>query len=129
MRDENAVPLLSQPISEVEMDKMDPKYIARVRWYLEQELHCTVTPLSQRDGYLIHFPEGTVEETYSGESTQWTHKTTIRLPDGTTLQKYVISPLNVAQRGQTMLAFPNTVLDCPEPPRRTGKALTRRKKR
>lgn len=130
MRDENAMPLLSQPISEVEMDKMDPRYINRVKWYLEHELHCTVAPLSQREGYLVRFPAGTVEETYSGESTQWTHKTTIRFPDGATLQKYVTSALNPAQESQTMLAFPNSVLDGPEPPlHKTKNAPPRRKKR
>jgi hypothetical protein len=117
MRDEDVKPLLSQPIREIEMDRMDQRYVARVQWYLEQELRCSVTYLSERGKYLVRFPEGTVEETYRGQSTQWTHRTTIRFPGGETLQKYVSAPLNPTQRGQTMLSFPHGVLDGPEPPR------------
>lgn len=116
MRDENAKPLLSRPICKLEMDKMDPQYVARVQWYLEHELQCSITYIREREKYLICFPEGTVEETYMGQSTQWTHRTTIRFPDGATLLKYVSSPLNSTQRAQTMLAFPNRILDGPEPP-------------
>lgn len=118
MRDEDTKPLLSRPIREIEMDKMDQRYVARVRWYLEHELHCRITYARERDMYLICFPEGTVEETYRGQSTRWTHRTTVRFPDGATLQKYVSSPLNQTQRSQTMLSFPHRVLDGPEPPRK-----------
>lgn len=114
MRNENTTLLLSRPLCEVEMDQMDQRYTTRVQWYLEHELHCRVTPLDDREGYLIEFPEGTVEETHRGQSTQWTHRTTIRLPDGTTLQKYVTAPLNPTLRGQTMLAFPTSILNGPE---------------
>lgn len=116
MRDDNGKPLLSRPIREIEMDRIDQRYVRRVQWYLENELHCSITYISERSRYLIRFPEGTVEETYQGQSTQWTHRTTIRFPGGTTLQKYVSAPLNPLQRGQTMLAFPHRVLDGPEPP-------------
>lgn len=116
MNNENVKPLLSRPIREIEMDKMDQQYVTRVKWYLEQELHCSITYVSEREKYLVRFPEGTVEETYSGQSTQWTHRTTIRLPGGNTLLKYVSSPLNSTQSSQTMLAFPHRVLDGPEPP-------------
>lgn len=116
MRDEENRPLLSRPIREIEMDKMDQQYVTRVQWYLEHELQCSITYLRECERYLIRFPEGTVEETYGGQSTQWTHRTTIRLPNGATLQKYVSSPLNAAQQCRTMLAFPHRVLDGPEPP-------------
>ncbi|HEY3993673.1 MAG TPA: hypothetical protein VGM01_12460, partial [Ktedonobacteraceae bacterium] len=111
MRNENATLLLSQPISEIAIDQVDQRYLTRVQWYLEHELQCKITPLAGRDGHLIVFPAGTVEETYEGQSTQWTHKTLIRFPGGSTLQKYVASPLNPTQRAQTMLAFPNSILD------------------
>lgn len=114
MRDKNTTPLISRPISEMKMDKMEQHYVGRVQWYLEHDRHCHITSLSDREGYLILFPEGTVEETYMGQSTQWTRRTTIRFPDGATLQKYVTSPLNPTQSSQTMLAFPNSVLDGPE---------------
>ena len=116
MRDEDAGPLLSRPIREIEMDRMDPKYVTRVQWYLEHELCCSVTYMRERDTYLIRFPAGTLEETYRGRSTQWTHCTTIRFPSGAMLQKYVSAPLNALQSSQTMLSFPHHVLDGPEPP-------------
>ena len=116
MRNEHIALLHSQPISDVKIDMMDQRYISRVQWYLEHDLHCKVTSLNEYEGYLVEFPEGTVEETYSGQSTQWTHRTTIRLPHGQTLQKYVTAPLNPTQRSQTMLTFPNSILNGPEPP-------------
>lgn len=116
MSDEDVRPLLSRPIREIEMDRMEQRYVTRVQWYLERELHCSMTYLSERGKYLVRFPEGTVEETYRGQSTQWTHRTTIRFPGGTTLQKYVSAPLNSLQRSHTMLSFPHRVLDGPEPP-------------
>lgn len=122
MREEDTRPLLSRPIREIEMGRIDRQYVARVRWYLEHELHCSITYRRERGMYLICFPEGTVEETYGGQSTQWTHRTTLRFPDGTTLQKYVSSPLNSTQRSQTMLSFPHWVLDGPEPPRKKKKS-------
>src|SRR5579859_6118715 len=103
VKNENATLLLAQPISAIEIDKVDQQYITRVKWYLEHELHCRMLPLIDRDGYLVTLPEGTLEETYAGQSTQWTHRTTIRFPSGITLQKYMVSPLNPSQRAQTML--------------------------
>ncbi len=117
MRNEHALPLLSQPISKVEMGRIEPRYVTRITWYLEHVLNCEITPLVDREGYLVRFPEGTVEETYSGQSTQWMHRTTIRLPNGQTLQKYVSAPLNPRLHGQTMLTFPTSILEGPEPAR------------
>ncbi|HEY0753640.1 MAG TPA: hypothetical protein VGD98_06730 [Ktedonobacteraceae bacterium] len=116
MNNEDVRPLLSRAITEIEMDRMDQRYVTRVKWYLEHELHCSITYMSEQGKYRVCFPEGTVEETYRGQSTQWTHRTTIRFPNGMTLQKYVSAPLNSMQRGQTMLSFPHGVLDGPEPP-------------
>ena len=99
MRNEGEKPLISKPISEVTIDQMDQQYVTRVKWYLEHELRCKITPLNEQRGYLIQFPEHTTEEVYAGQSTQWTYRTTIRLPNGVTLTKYVMSPLNPAQRG------------------------------
>lgn len=93
MNDER--PLHSRPIEEVRISVFDQQYIARVQWYLEHELHCSMTYMSEEGGfYLIRFPEGTVEEVYTGRSTQWTYETTIRFPNGVTLKKYSRAPLN-----------------------------------
>lgn len=116
MRDGNNKLLRSRPISEIKIDSMERQYVTRVQWYLEQELHRRMTFLSDQRGYLIHFPEGTLEEVYPGQSTGWTYKTTIRFPNGATLTKYVTSPLSSTQRGLTMLTFPTALLEGPEPP-------------
>lgn len=116
MNSQDEQPLLSKPISEITIDQMDQHYITRVKWYLEHDLQCRMIPLSGQRGYLIQFPANTTEEVYAGQSTQWTYRTTIRLPNGITFTKYVLSPLNPTQHSQTMLAFPNAVLDGPEPP-------------
>ncbi|HVU67779.1 MAG TPA: hypothetical protein VHD63_11640 [Ktedonobacteraceae bacterium] len=121
MRNEHTIPLLSQPISKMEMDRVEQRYVTRITWYLEHVLHCEITPLVGREGFLIHFPEGTVEETYGGQSTQWVRRTTIRLPGGQTLQKYVSAPLNPTLHGQTMLTFPTSILEGPEPRRHKRK--------
>lgn len=97
------------------MDQIDPQYVTRVLWYLEQELRCRVTPLSPQQGYLIQFPAGTVEEIYAGQSTQWTYRTTIRFLDGRTLTKYVQTQLRLPHASRTLLAFPTGVLEGPEP--------------
>lgn len=114
MRIEESALLLSQSISTIVIDKIDQQYLARVVRYLEHELHCKMTPLANGDGHLVQLPAGTVEETYAGQSTQWTHRTTIRFPGGTTLQKYVASSIHPNQRAQTMLAFPRSILDASE---------------
>lgn len=115
MRDAQASLLLSRPIGEMRMDQIDPQYVTRVLWYLEQELRCQVTPLSSQQGYLIRFPAGTVEEIYAGQSTQWTYRTTIRFLDGRTLTKYVQTQLSLPHASRTLLAFPTSVLEGPEP--------------
>lgn len=129
MSDDAIRPVLSRPISAIDIDEMEPQYVTRVQWYLEQELHCRVTYLREQGCYHISFPEGTIEETYPGQSTQWTHRTTIRLPDGTTLPKVVRAPLNATQHHQTMLAFPSRVLDGPEPPHTPTPGQQKRKRK
>ncbi len=116
MKDDQDKPLFSQPIHEVTISKIDQIYVTRVLWYLEHDLHCHVTALEGSQGFRITFPKGTLQETYAGQSTQWTHKTTIRFANGVTLRKYVVAPLNPTRHGLTSLAIPNTVLDGPEPP-------------
>jgi len=121
MSDEKAEqPLLSTPLREIEIDQVEQRYLTRVRFYLEQELQCCMIYVRERATYLIQFPEGTVEETYRGQSTPWTYRTNLRLPGGTTLQKYVTAPLNPMQRGRTMLAFPTRILESPASGRSKG---------
>ncbi len=68
--------LQSRPIKEVRIDAFDQQYVARVKWYLEHELQCSLIPMSdERGGYLIRFPPGTLEEVHMGASTQWTYET------------------------------------------------------
>ncbi len=127
---DDALLLLSRPIQEVEINLLDPIYVARVQYYLEHELGCSFTYMSERGGfYLVRFPPGTVEETYAGRSTQWTTVTTIRLPNGVTLSKHVRAPLNPSQSRRVSLAFPNAILDRPEKSRESDDAAGQRKAR
>lgn len=107
-------PVHVRDISEVVMTRMDPAYVRRVYWYLGHILGCKVTFLGELEGHRVEFPTGTREETYMGQSTQFTHRTTIRFPSGHTLTKYVTAMLPDTTRSVTLLAFPNTVLDGPE---------------
>ena len=79
------------PISDLEINALDIKYVDFVRHYLEHKLGCSFTYLV--DGrYLIKFPTGTRE-------------TTIRFPRGETLTKRVYT-FPDGGRTRTSLAFP-----------------------
>ena len=49
------------PISEVRLGMMDAQEIARVQGWLEGQLHCRVTSMSE-GYYLVRFPDGATEE-------------------------------------------------------------------
>jgi hypothetical protein len=107
------LPLKSTPIAELIMSPVDDKYIERIRHYLEEELHCSMSRIGL-DGYHIVFPEGTTEEVYAGQSTSFTYRTTVRFPGGSTLTKYVKTMLPHVEMSVTLLAFPTNVLYGPE---------------
>jgi hypothetical protein len=113
-------PVQVKPITELTMSRMEPKYISHVCAYLQNVLGCQVEQLASGKTH-IRFPQGTVEETYMGQSTQWTHRTLIRFPTGQTLTKYVSVILHNPTQATTMLAFPNEVLEpSVKPPTRLG---------
>jgi len=101
--------LASKPIQEIVMSQIDRQYVIPIRRYLES-LGCAVTLLDNGSGYRVQFPAGTQEETRAGLSTQFTHRTTVRFPNGKTLTKYVVVVMPQATSSATMLAFPNEVL-------------------
>lgn len=98
----------SKPITEIVMSPMELRYTKYVYGYL-RSLGCQVTPAGF--GHRIKLPEGTMEETYRGQSTTWTRKTVIRFPTGQALTKYVASQLPHIEVTTTMLAFPVEVLE------------------
>lgn len=101
--------LISIPIRELEISYLDARYAEPVRWYLEHELGCRLTYLV--DGrYLLRFPEGTKEETWTGRSTYYTRETTIRLPDGKQLTRIVRMSVDGGTR-QVGLSFPNKTFE------------------
>lgn len=106
--------LLTRPISELVIGPLETKYIGRVWRYLER-LGCRVQYLQARNAYHICFPEGTVEQVRAGQSTQWTHRTSLLFPAGEQLTKYVVVSLSCLDRSSTLLAFPNEILLGPEP--------------
>ncbi|HEY3993620.1 MAG TPA: hypothetical protein VGM01_12185 [Ktedonobacteraceae bacterium] len=97
------------------MSEMKGQYITRVLYYLRHELHCVVEPLGDV-GYHITFPAGTVEETYAGQSTQWTYMTLLRFPTGQEIDKYIKTRLSDMTKSTTTLGIPKRVLAGPEPP-------------
>ncbi len=107
--------LRSKPISELVIGPVDARYVARIWRYLENDLGCKMKYLRNQNQYHITFPAGTTENTYAGQSTQWTHITIICLPTGQRLTKYVLVSLPHLDKSTTMLAFPNDVLLGPEP--------------
>jgi len=107
--------LCSKPISEIVIGPVDARYVARIWWYLENKLGCKIKYLRGQNQYQITLPAGTEEHTYAGQSTQWTHRTTICFPTGQRLTKYVFVSLSKAEKSTTMLAFTNDVLFGPEP--------------
>jgi hypothetical protein len=116
MREADDQPVQVRPLGELVIGPIDPQYLSRIRWYLERVLSCRMVILPAQRGYVIQLPAGTVEEVYAGQSTPRTFRTTVRFANGVTLTKYVTSPLNATLRGQAMLAFPNELLEGPEPP-------------
>src|SRR5258708_32763278 len=114
MTDQGAF-LQAKLISEVVISRIEFPYIVRVWRYLES-LGCKVRYLRAQNEYHVTFPTGTTENVYAGQSTQWTHRTTIRFPSGQRLTKYVVVSLPHVERSTTMLAFPNEVLFGPELP-------------
>ncbi len=88
MMDQGAF-LQAKPISEMVISRIELPFIARVWRYLES-LGCQVTYLRAQNGYHVTFPTGTTENVYAGQSTPWTHRTTLRLPGGQMLTKYVV---------------------------------------
>lgn len=113
--------LYAAPIREIITDMIDPCYVETVRRYLEHDLGCEFTSMGN-GCYLIRFPEGTMEEVHRGRSTQWTRETTLCFHNGTTLTKYVFSPLNESQRERIGLAFPSAILDRPATERKRQNA-------
>lgn len=118
MREAENQPVQTKQIGELVIGPIDPQHLSRIRWYLERVLSCHMVMLPAQRGYIIQFPAGTVEEIYAGQSTPRTFRTTIRFANGVTLAKYVFSPLHAGMRGQTVLAFPTSLLEGPEPPGR-----------
>ncbi len=109
----------SSPIHDVVISHVSQQYGMRMKHYLE-DLGCRVTPYQgERGKYHIQFPAGTTENTYAGQSTQWTHRTVVFFPGGARITKFILTPLNPSYPSYNTLAFPNDVLFGPEPVQQT----------
>src|SRR5258707_3689583 len=108
----------SSPIYDVVMSHVSEYYALSIQRYLEG-LGCRVTYQGQRGKYQIQFPAGTTENTYAGQSTQWTHRTVVFFPGGARITRFILTPLNPLYPAYNTLAFPNDVLFGPEPVQQT----------
>src|SRR5258707_12437970 len=104
----------SSPIYDVVISHVSEYYALSIQRYLEG-LGCRVTYQGQRGKYQIQFPAGTTENTYAGQSTQWTHRTVVILFPPGRITRFILTPLNPLYPAYNTLAFPNDVLFGPEP--------------
>jgi hypothetical protein len=79
-------PLKSLPIQQACIEVEDGYYA-----WAENYFTCIGCTFGYADNsYFVGFPPGTVEETYPGRSTGYSAERTIRLPDGTTLTRFIM---------------------------------------
>ena len=105
--------LESTPIKELTDNTLNLVYFSAYQWYLEKECGCGVTYMSSGSA-LVRFPEGTLEEVYSGRSTQWVRETMILLPNKTRLKKVVRTPLSEGEKTLVALLLPKGVYGEPK---------------
>lgn len=79
------------PIIEIRLEMMDQDNALKARNYLEGQLHCRMTYMSE-GYYLVKFPDGTVEEECPEPNPRYREETVIKLPNGAMLRKCVKWP-------------------------------------
>ncbi|MBV9230070.1 MAG: hypothetical protein JOZ18_12210 [Chloroflexi bacterium] len=98
----------SQPIQELHDNMLNPAYFTRFQSYLEKECGCSCTAMDNHT-VAVHFPDGTLEEEYAGQSTPWRRETTIRLANGVKLIKRVYPPMVEGEKTLVALLLPQGV--------------------
>ena len=102
--------IMSTTISNLTID-IEQRYIKAVKSYLESRGCSVSSKEGEEDKYLVTFPQGTQEEVYMGQSTQWTTCTTMRLPNGKKLERVTLHPLNSEQKRITTFMIPKSLLE------------------
>jgi hypothetical protein len=95
----------STPIQELRDTMLNPDYFTPFQQYLERVCECSCTALDGKS-FVVHFPKGTIEEEYAGQSTPRMRETTIRLPNGVKLIKRVYPPMNEGEKLLVALLLP-----------------------
>jgi hypothetical protein len=95
----------STPIQELRDNMLNPASFVQFRRYLEKACGCSCAALDDHS-VLVHFPEGTLEEEYAGQSTTWRRETTLRLPNGMKLIKRVYAPMTEGEKALVALLLP-----------------------
>jgi hypothetical protein len=104
----NAELVSSTPIDEMCDTMLNPASFIAFQRYLGKECGCTCIALDDKS-IIIHFPEGTMEEEYTGRSTMLKRETTIRLPNDVKLIKRVHLPMMEGQKELVALLLPKNV--------------------
>jgi hypothetical protein len=97
--------LSSTPIQELCDNMLNPAYFTRLQQYLEKGCGCSCTVLDD-NSVVVHFPDGAIEEEYTGKSTPWRRETTIRLPNEVKLIKRVYPPMMEGEKMLVALLLP-----------------------
>lgn len=100
-------PLASRAIKSLVIS-VDTKYVSAVERYA-LSLGCTL--LFRDNTFTLYFPDGTMEETWGGRSTQWTETRTIRLPSGEEITKLTLHALDGSREAVTTISIPNVFFD------------------
>ena len=95
----------STPIQELQDTMLNPASLAQFQQYLENECGCSCTTLEDHS-VIVHFPAGTLEEEYAGQSTTWKRETIIRLPNGVKLIKRVYPRMIEGEKSLVALLLP-----------------------
>jgi hypothetical protein len=106
----NAELVSSASIDEMCDTMLNPAHFIAFQRYLEQECGCTCTALDD-NSVVVHFPDGAIEEEYTGKSTTWRKETTIRLPNGVRLIKRMYPPMIEGKKPMVALLLPQVAFE------------------
>ncbi len=112
-------------IVELRLEMMGQEEAARIRSYLEFDLHCRMTYMSE-GSYLLRFPDGTTEQECTQPDPKYKQETVITLPNGVILRKVVKYPCIHPHCTHTHLILPNLPEEGPKRMRQGSSKQTTR---
>jgi hypothetical protein len=101
--------LSSTPIQQLRDNMLNPASFTQFQCYLEKACGCSCLLMADHS-VVVRFPEGTLEEEYTGMSKPWRRETTIRLPNGVKLIKRLYPPLMEGEKPLVALLLPQDAI-------------------